>query len=82
MGNHFHLLLETPQANLVPGRSGCSERLAYLNSGIFYDCETGNIRGNIHPSVSFVGEIANVINVLVAAPFVASSLLPTRNTFQ
>ncbi len=54
----------------------------YLNSGIFYDRATGNIRDNIHPTVSIVGEFANAFNVLVATPFVISSLtFPTNNTF-
>jgi len=64
---------------LVESFSGVHD---YLNSGIFYDRTTGNIRSDINPTVSFVGEIANGLNVLVAAPFVVSSVaLPTRSTF-
>jgi hypothetical protein len=55
----------------------------YLNSSIFYDSANGNIRNNISPTMSFIGQVANGVNVLIAAPFVVSSLiLPTRNTFE
>ena len=64
---------------LVEAFSGVHD---YLNSWIFYDSSSGNIRQDISPAVSFLGEIANGLNVAVALPFVLPSVaLPTSTTF-
>ena len=54
----------------------------YLNSWISYDTNPGSSNfGNIRsdpPVPSLVGEVLNGANVVVAAPVVLFSLLPTR----
>ena len=49
----------------------------YLNSFYWYD-ELGNINSHLSPAQRRIGEVLNGVNVLVATPFAAASLLPAQ----
>lgn len=48
----------------------------YLNKPIWYN-QLGAIRQDLSSAAQFFGEVANVLNVAVATPFVAASVLPS-----